>query len=115
MDPYKLASERVQFFAVISYLFISQRAILIKNLGRIEMFYTEHFNTRSQDQDECWKDANLFYWSHIKDWLVNGNLLSTKLLPSCLSGYKVQGIDTTENGIHARCLCTSMQVYGGCK
>lgn len=49
-------------FSVTSFPFPIQRAIRINAAGRVEMFYPEHFNTRSQDLEEAYHDAGQFYW-----------------------------------------------------
>ncbi len=84
-------------FSVTRYEFPIQRAIRITGSERIEMFYPEHFNTRSQDLEVAYHDAAQFYWGRVDAWLSEKIIFSEDATPVVLPGYRVQDIDTPED------------------
>lgn len=99
-------------FAVTSYAFPIQRAIRITEMGRVEMFNPEHFNTRSQDLEEAYHDAGQFYWGRTSAWLEHGALFGLNSLPVLLPRHRVQDIDTLEDWERAEWLFKAMQAQG---
>ena len=91
-------------FSVTSYASPIQRAIRITPQGRVEMFYPEHFNTRSQDLEEAFHDAGQFYWGQTSAWLVGKPIFSPVAAPIILPRYRVQDIDTSEDWERAELL-----------
>lgn len=100
-------------FSVTSYAFPIQRAIRINGDGRVEMFSTEHLNTRSQDLEEAFHDAGQFYWGRAEAWLQSRPIFSSGALPVLLPRHRVQDIDTPEDWIRAEWLFKSMQAQDG--
>ena len=49
-------------FTVTSFAFPIQRAFKTTQENRVEMFYPNHFETRSQDLEKSYHDAGQFYW-----------------------------------------------------
>lgn len=96
-------------FSVTSYAFPIQRAIRITPDNRVEMFYPEHFNTRSQDLEKAWHDAGQFYWGQANAWLNHKPLFAPTTAPVPLPRVRVQDIDTPEDWEHAEimfnCFC----------
>lgn len=88
-------------FSVTSYSFPIQRAIKLTGQGSVEMFYPEHFNTRSQDLEEAYHDAGQFYWGKAKAWLNETVIFSSSSSPVILPRHRVQDIDTPEDWIRA--------------
>ncbi len=84
-------------FSVTSYPFPIQRAIRIAPQGRVEMFYPEQFNTRSQDLEEAYHDAGQFYWGRSNSWLAEKMIFSPDATPVLLPRHQVQDIDTIED------------------
>lgn len=94
-------------FSVTSYAFPIQRALRIKENGRMEMFQPDHFNTRSQDLEESYHDAGQFYWGNTRAWLAGTPIFSQSapvILPRC----RVQDIDTPEDWARAEWLFKAM-------
>lgn len=89
-------SNACQAFSVTSMPFPIQRTFKITNDNRCEMFYPEHFFSRSQDLEEAYQDAGQFYW-------YNLNITSDDIpfgkdsIPIVLPRYLVQDIDTNED------------------
>lgn len=84
-------------FSVTSFAFPIQRAIRITPDQRVEMFYPEHFHTRSQDLEEAWHDAGQFYWGKASAWVNQLPLFSHHAVPVVLPRRRVQDIDTPED------------------
>lgn len=94
-------------FSVTSYAFPIQRALRIKENGRMEMFQPDHFNTRSQDLEESYHDAGQFYWGNTRAWLA-GTPIFSQAAPVILPRCRVQDIDTPEDWARAEWLFKAM-------
>jgi len=88
-------------FSVTSYPFPIQRAIRITAQGRVEMFYPEQFNTRSQDLEEAYHDAGQFYWGTVSAMLADKMIFASGATPVILPRHQVQDIDTPEDWLRA--------------
>jgi len=84
-------------FSVTTYAFPIQRALRVKENGRVEMFHPEHFDTRSQDLEEAYHDAGQFYWGRAEVWLAGKRIFSPDAMPLILPRHRVQDIDTPED------------------
>jgi len=84
-------------FSVTTFPFPIQRAVKITSTGRLEMFYPEHFNSRSQDLEEAYHDAGQFYWGKSSAFLAQVPLFSEAAVPVLLPRSLVQDIDTPED------------------
>jgi len=96
-------------FSVTSYASPIQRAIRIKENGKVEMFYPEHFNSRSQDLEEAYHDAGQFYWGQASAWLAGKPIFSANAAPVILPRHRVQDIDTPEDWIRAEWMFQALQ------
>jgi pseudaminic acid cytidylyltransferase len=96
-------------FPVTSYAFPIQRAIRITEEKRVQMFYPEHFGTRSQDLDEAYHDAGQFYWGSADAWLQQMRIFGPDSIPIVLPRSRVQDIDTEEDWIRAELMFKAMQ------
>jgi pseudaminic acid cytidylyltransferase len=83
-------------FSATTFAFPIQRAIQYIN-NRVEMFYPEHFNTRSQDLEEAYHDAGQFYFGTPQAWIENRPVFSRESTIVVLPRYLVQDIDTLED------------------
>ncbi len=88
-------------FSVTSYPFPIQRAIKILNNQRTQMFYPEHFSTRSQDLEEAYHDAGQFYWGRVESWIEGKPIFTRQAIPVVLPRYRVQDIDRMEDWVRA--------------
>jgi pseudaminic acid cytidylyltransferase len=84
-------------FTTTSFAFPIQRAIKITAENRIEMFYPEHFETRSQDLEESYHDAGQFYWGKAEAFKQQKSLFSKGATPYILPRHLVQDVDTPED------------------
>lgn len=96
-------------FAVTTYAFPIQRALRIKENGRVEMFHPQHFGTRSQDLEEAFHDAGQFYWGGAEAWLTEKPIFSTDAMPLVLPRHRVQDIDTPEDWDRAELMFMALQ------
>lgn len=99
-------------FSVTSYAFPIQRAIKITQQQRIEMFYPEHLNTRSQDLDEAYHDAGQLYWGKAEVFKQLKPLFSEHASPFLLPRHLVQDIDTQEDWVRAEMMYQVLQKSG---
>lgn len=95
-------------FSATSFVFPIQRAIKLKN-GSIEMFYPEHFNTRSQDLEEAYHDAGQFYWGVPSAWCEAKRIFGKDSSVVVLPRYLVQDIDTLEDWKRAELMYKVLQ------
>lgn len=96
-------------FSVTSYPYPIQRAVKINVSGRIEMFFPDYFNRRSQDLEESFHDAGQFYWGTADAWKNELKIFSEIAAPLVLPHYRVQDIDTPEDWIRAEIMFSSIQ------
>ena len=96
-----LKSKKDYCFSVTSYAFPIQRAIKIAHDNKINMFYPEYSNKRSQDLDEAFHDAGQFYWGKLRAFKDELPVFSEASSPFILPRHLVQDIDTMEDWIRA--------------
>ncbi len=96
-------------FSVTRFAFPIQRAIKIIQGDKVDMFYPEHFNTRSQDLEEAYHDAGQFYWGKTQAFKDELPLFSEVATPYVLPRYLVQDIDTMEDWIRAEAMHKVLQ------
>ncbi len=84
-------------FTVTPYAAPIQRAVRISAAGRVQMFWPEHFNTRSQDLEPAYHDAAQFYWGRPQAWLAHSLIFSADSVALVLPRHRVQDIDTEDD------------------
>ena len=67
----------------------------------LEMFYPEHFMTRSQDLPEAMHDAGQFYWGQPEAWLDKLKIFDRCSTVVELPSWRVQDIDTLDDWEYA--------------
>jgi N-acylneuraminate cytidylyltransferase len=72
--------------------------------GGVEMFFPEHFTTRSQDLPEALHDAGQFYWGRPESWLEGKKIFDRHSKPIFIPRWRVQDIDTQEDWDRAQVL-----------
>jgi pseudaminic acid cytidylyltransferase len=72
--------------------------------GGIEMFFPEHFNTRSQDLSEALYDAAQFYWGLPQAWLARARVFDQHSAVVHIPRWRVQDIDTEEDWARAEAM-----------
>ena len=84
-------------FTATSFTFPIQRAIKVTSENRIEMFFPEYLETRSQDLEESYQDAGQFYWGKVEAFVKQKPFFSKIATPYILPRHLVQDIDTPED------------------
>lgn len=69
--------------------------------GGIEMFYPEHFATRSQDLPVALHDAGQFYWGRPAAWIEGKRIFDQRSKPVVIPRWRVQDIDTPDDWARA--------------
>ena len=65
--------------------------------GGVEMFFPEHFETRSQDLPEALHDAAQFYWGKPEAWLNHLKMFDLHSFPVMIPRWRIQDIDTEDD------------------
>jgi len=99
-------------FTVTSFPFPIQRAIKLSKEKRVEMFYPQYFNTRSQDLEEAFHDAGQFYWGTAQAFKLEKAIFSESASPYLLPRHLVQDIDTPEDLLRAELMHQVLQQTG---
>lgn len=72
--------------------------------GGIEMFFPEHFSTRSQDLPAALHDAGQFYWGRPAAWVEGKRVFDRNSIPVIIPRWRVQDIDNEEDWLRAEIL-----------
>jgi pseudaminic acid cytidylyltransferase len=65
--------------------------------GGVQMFFPEHFSTRSQDLPVVLHDAGQFYWGRTAAWLQEKRAFDLHSKPLVIPRWRVQDIDTEDD------------------
>lgn len=84
-------------FPVTTFPFPIFRGVKRDDAGNIEMFWPQHFATRSQDLEEAYHDVGQFYWGTPDAWLEGKPIFSEAATTIVLPRHLVQDIDTPED------------------
>jgi len=96
-------------FTVTSFAFPIQKAIRLTQDDRVDMFYPEFFETRSQDLVEAYHDAGQFYWGKAEAFKQQKLIFSRDSIPYILPRHLVQDIDTQEDWTRAEVMFRVLQ------
>jgi pseudaminic acid cytidylyltransferase len=80
------------------------RAFRQTESGGLEMFWPEHFTTRSQDLPRALHDAGQFYWGRPQAWLESSIVFGPCSAPLIIPRWRVQDIDTPDDWFRAEAL-----------
>ena len=69
--------------------------------GGVEMFFPEHFLTRSQDLPVALHDAGQFYWGRPSAWLEGRRFFAAHSVPVLIPRWRVQDIDNEDDWARA--------------
>jgi len=104
LEKLKNSDAKISFAATLMP-FPIQRTFKITSDNRCEMFWPEHYYSRSQDLEEAYHDAVLFSWSNLKIELKEGMIgYSYQSIPIIIPRHFVQDIDTLEDWENAEIL-----------
>jgi N-acylneuraminate cytidylyltransferase len=77
--------------------------------GGIEMFWPEHYLTRSQDLPVALHDAGQFYWGRPAAWLEGRRVFDRRSLPVVIPRWRVQDIDNDADWVRAELMFRALQ------
>jgi N-acylneuraminate cytidylyltransferase len=77
--------------------------------GGIEMFFPEHFLTRSQDLPTALHDAGQFYWGRPQAWIEGRRVFDRRSFPVLIPRWRVQDIDTAEDWVRAELMFRALE------
>ena len=101
----RLASGEHDFvFTATDYAAPILRAFRETDDGGIEMFFPEHFASRSQDLARALHDAGQFYWGRPDAWMNADSLFGPRSSVLRIPRWRVQDIDTPEDWDRAEAL-----------
>ena len=69
--------------------------------GGVEMFFAEHFESRSQDLPQALHDAAQFYWGRPRAWATALRIFDRHSTVIEIPRWRVQDIDTEEDWVRA--------------
>lgn len=95
-------------FSVTEFAAPIFRAFKKNGEGGLEMFFPEHFPTRSQDLPEALHDAGQFYWGRPSAWLQHQRIFDAHSAPVFLPRWRVQDIDTQDDWTRAELLHSAL-------
>lgn len=98
-DAYELMQSKKfdSVFPVMKYSFPVQRSFRREEDGKVQMFYPEHVNTRSQDLQPAYHDAGQFYFFGVKELLSKGTIFTENSGSIVISELEGQDIDNEDD------------------
>lgn len=92
---YKVLKEKQasMVMPVVAFSFPPQRCVVIKD-GQLEMKWSEHRNTRSQDLEPYYHDCGQFYFYNVEVFQQTRGQIENNIIPIILPETQVQDIDT---------------------
>lgn len=105
-----LASNANYSLSVTSFPYPIQRAIRLSKNNSLEMFYPEHFHTRSQDLEEAWHDAGQLYWGRVEAWLQQKQIFDEHSIAYKIPRMRAQDIDTPEDWEKAELMFKALKI-----
>jgi pseudaminic acid cytidylyltransferase len=85
-----------------------QRSFYELSSGGLQMFFPEHFSSRSQDLPESLHDAAQFYWGNKDAWINGMNIFCQNTVPIKIPRWRVQDIDNEDDWIRAEMLASKI-------
>jgi pseudaminic acid cytidylyltransferase len=77
--------------------------------GGVEMFYPEHFLSRSQDLPTALHDAAQFYWGKPRAWIERRNVFDKGSFPILIPRWRVQDIDNADDWLRAELMFKALE------
>lgn len=77
--------------------------------GGVEMFFPEHFATRSQDLPIALHDAGQFYWGRPSAWVEGRRIFDRHSVPVIIPRWRVQDIDNQDDWMRAELIYNQLK------
>lgn len=72
--------------------------------GGVQMLFPEYFETRSQDLDNVYHDAGMFYMGYLDSWIKGSRMFGSSSFPLKIPSWRVLDIDSKEDWERAELL-----------
>jgi len=100
-------------FSVTEYSSPIFRSFKMSGNGGVEMFFPDHYLTRSQDLPTALHDAGQFYWGTPTAWINGIKVFDCTSVAVVVPRWRVQDIDTTDDWIRAELMFKAyLQING---
>lgn len=99
-------------FAATTFRYPIFRSFKTSPNGGVEMFFPEHFETRSQDLPEALHDAGQFYWGRPQAWLDSVRIFDTTSTVVMIPSWRAQDIDTPDDWERAQVVMSLIKQQG---
>ena len=96
-----LANDASYVFSATEFSFPIMRSFRLTKENRVQMFWPENLNVRSQDLEKAYHDAGMFYFGHARSFLRGSPIFAEHSIPFILPHYRVQDIDTMDDWFRA--------------
>jgi len=103
-----LEGEANYCFPVTEFPSAIQRALKRLADGKMQPFYPQYENTRTQDLEPAYHDAGQFYWGKTEAWLQNPRI-HTGGIGYIIPNWRVVDIDTPEDWLRAEAMYKAFQ------
>jgi N-acylneuraminate cytidylyltransferase len=97
-------------FSVTDFATSIFRSFQINAESGIEMFFPEHFSTRSQDLPTALYDAGQFYWGYPSAWIKGKRIFDRRSVPIIIPRWRVQDIDNQDDWMRAELIYQQLKV-----
>ncbi|MDA9842430.1 pseudaminic acid cytidylyltransferase [Gammaproteobacteria bacterium] len=74
--------------------------------GGIKMLFPKNFETRSQDFENVYHDAGMFYFGSLDTWIKGDKVFDCSSFPLKIPSWRVQDIDTNDDWVRAEMLAS---------
>ena len=112
VEDIKRGLEWDYIFAVTNFASPIFRSFYEQSNGGLEMFFPEHFLSRSQDLPSAWHDAAQFYWGKPSAWIANKRGIGPNSAVIKIPRWRVQDIDDEQDWARAEVLCSLIKKLG---
>jgi len=100
-------------FAATEYSSSICRSFKKLSSGGLEMFFPEHYLTRSQDLPTALHDAGQFCWGRPSAWIEGKRVFDRGSVPIVIPRWRVQDIDTEEDWLRAELMFRAIKTMRG--
>lgn len=113
LDAYKIFRKNnySYVFSATTFPFPIKRAIKKLKNGGIDMFYPNHYKTRSQDLEEAYHDAGQFYMGKPQAWINKERQFGLNSEIITIPQWRVQDIDSEEDWKRAEIIFKYLNEY----
>lgn len=110
-----LRNNATTVFSVTRFSYPILRALKFENDHRVQMFWPEYEQSRSNDLTESFHDAGQFYWCNVEKFRMEKKLFSADSYAIVLPNHRVVDIDTPQDWQMAEILYQVLKIRNAAK